>query len=147
VHLRECCRNGCSNLCLSTIPSNSRLKEFCSPLCSMKFGRRNTVEKFDPITQVSELSNKPKTSGNNMNIIQFLINLYMKLMNHLFYGQDSKIMDRYHTLPHHIGNKSTLKREFENKTKESQMESLPEVPPHQQVSSAKWVKAENLIFF
>lgn len=154
VRLRQCCRNGCPNVCLSTTPANSRfdsikvkrtcknlhnpskvlllsrnfllytkfivnyiflqvcnillnhyrhrVKEFCSPNCSMKSGRRNTVENFDLLPNFVEEAAALSTGV--------------------------AVASRYHTLPHKL---SSAKK---NKSKEDASRktgSPPKVPPHQ----------------
>jgi hypothetical protein len=47
LRFRQCCRNGCLNVCLSTTSVHLKAKEYCSQNCLLKGSRRNTVENFE----------------------------------------------------------------------------------------------------
>ena len=91
-----------------------RVKEFCSPNCSMKSGRRNTVENFDLLPVFVE-GPGPLSAG--------VVNL--------------RPAGRYHTLPHHSATGQSTKKSkrpvLEN-DESSDNKSPPKVPPHQHLT-------------
>ena len=90
----------------------NRVKEFCSPNCSMKSGRRNTVENFDLL---------PNLNGAEVTLSAGAMSAPLPA-------------GRYHTLPH---NSTLAAAAGKKKNEESpKNESPPKVPPHQHITKS-----------
>ena len=74
-----------------------RVKEFCSPNCSVKSGRRNTVENFDLLPNFVEVGASAQKASSA----------------------------RYHTLPHHLATAAKNKSKTANPVKEDSPPKVP----------------------
>ena len=88
------------------------MKEFCSPNCSVKSGRRNTVENFDLLPPFVDEPISPSVAS-----------------------------AKFHTLPHRLASakkeKKTPNPDEENQADlEPEIESPPRVPPHQNLANS-----------
>lgn len=164
IRLRQCCRNGCLNICLSTAPSQSKSKEFCSQNCMIKSSRRNTVENFELLPAFvagagvlsSGKSFWSRTSVENFHttlhfgatfFVCVSLNTHFGIILHKFVLLDANFcparagmnalanVSRFHTLPHNSALAHGRNKKHSADSSTTR-DSPPRIPPHQNLPPA-----------